>query len=523
MIGYSFPRICRQLADAHADRIALINTERNRIMSYRALHELSNRAANAMSGPLGLRAGDRYALILENDNLSFMHCASTFKCAATALVCNIRDTIEEHVRQIETVKAKAVFIESALAEEYAMRLAPLNVRVVAMDGEVRSALSFWELVEAACADEPATDVDWRSHPLFLRFTGGTTGASKCAIYSHASFDFLVSSFLALPDRPFHRETRALHLAPMSHASFMIASPTFFAGGCNITQNKPDLGEWCLNVEKHGINTSFMVPTLLYRLLGMDEAKSHDLSTLQTIIYGAAPMSAVKLSELQARFGNIFLQLYGATESPGAITCLTKADHDLGVDGAPKRLQSCGRPLPTGELKVADETGCELPRGEIGELWHRHRGVIQGYLDDPDASAAEFADGWWKSGDLATIDDQGYCYIVDRKKDMIITGGFNVYATEVENALASHPNVLMCAVVAAPHEEWGEAVVAEVVLRRAGETSAPELIDHVKGEIGAYKAPKLITYVSELPVSAVGKVLRKAVRAKYWQGQTRRVS
>jgi acyl-CoA synthetase (AMP-forming)/AMP-acid ligase II len=266
-----------------------------------------------------------------------------------------------------------------------------------------------------------------------------------------------------------------------------------------------------------------VPTLLYRLLDLEEARNHDLSSLQTIFYGAAPMSPDKLKLLRARFGSIFLQAYAATESALAVGILDKTDHEISADEDTKRLSSAGRPGPGVEVMIADEEGHELPLAEMGELWLRTRGTIRGYYKNPEGTASEFANGFWKSGDLGYMDPEGYFYIVDRKKDMIISGGFNVYAIEVEAAINSHPGVTMSAVVGVPHEEWGEIVHAEVILKSEAQVTAEELIAHVKGRIGSYKAPKSIVIVSELPVSVVGKVLRRTVREKYWKDRERRVS
>src|SRR5690606_10381935 len=187
-----------------------------------------------------------------------------------------------------------------------------------------------------------------------------------------------------------------------------------------------------------------------------------------------------------------------------------------------RMGSAGRVTPGVEVFIADEDRNELPAGQTGEIRIRCRAVVTGYYRNPEQTAAEFIDGAWCSGDLGYIDELGYLFIVDRMKDMIISGGFNVYAVEVESALASHPSVLMSAVVGVPHEEWGEAVHAEVVLRPGAAASSDELIAHVKGKLGSYKAPKSVVVVSDLPLSAVGKVLRRQVRDKYWAGRSRNV-
>ena len=265
----------------------------------------------------------------------------------------------------------------------------------------------------------------------------------------------------------------------------------------------------------------MLPTLVYRLLELPEAKQHDLSSLRTIVYGGAPMSPAKLRQAQERLGNIFVQVYGATECLTTAAMLTKADHLAAGDA--KHLSSPGRLSTVVEIKIVDEANNEVKHGETGEIWLRSRGTITGYLNNPDGTAAEFQDGFWKSGDLGYLDDRGFLYLVDRKKDMIITGGFNVYAVEGGAALNAHPAVAISPVVGVPHSEGGEAVHAEVVLKEGALVAAEELIEHVKSKVGRFKAPKAVVFVEQLPVSVVGKVLRRHVRDKYWKDQTRRVS
>jgi acyl-CoA synthetase (AMP-forming)/AMP-acid ligase II len=310
------------------------------------------------------------------------------------------------------------------------------------------------------------------------------------------------------------------MAPISHGSGLGLLPTLFRGGCTLTQNIPDLARLCRNIEAEKVTMTLLVPTMIYRLLEMPEARDYDLSSLQTMAYGAAPMSPAKLRQAQARFGNIFMQIYGATESLHAVALLSKADH---LTDNEKQLSSAGRIAVGAEILIVDDNGKEVPLGTTGELWVRSRGTISGYFRNPEGTAAEFHDGYWKSGDLGYIDPDGFLFLVDRKKDMIITGGFNVYAIEVEAALNAHPAVSNSAVVGIPHEEWGEAVHAEVVLKAGEIVAVDALIEHVKGRLGRFKAPKSILFVEALPVSVVGKVLRRQVREKYWKDKARCVS
>jgi acyl-CoA synthetase (AMP-forming)/AMP-acid ligase II len=325
-----------------------------------------------------------------------------------------------------------------------------------------------------------------------------------------------------PDFGFDETARYLALAPLSHASIFPFISAFFTGGATFTLNMPDLEAWCRTVEGERITHALLVPTLLYRLTSMSSAETADLSSLRSVVYGAAPIAPAALGRLVEQFGRIFVQFYGSSEAAMCVSVLGKRDHDTGSEQALRRLGSAGRITPGVELIIADDDGKPLPTGKTGEIWIRSRATIPGYYRNPEATAAEFANGFWKSGDLGYVDDAGYLFIVDRKKDMIITGGFNVYAVEVEAALSEHPAVLMSAVVGVPHPDWGEAVHAEVILREGAAAEAEALIDFAKARLGSYKAPKSVAFVAELPLSPVGKVLRRQVKERYWAGQDRRV-
>jgi fatty-acyl-CoA synthase len=513
------------LADTYGDCEALVNVERNRRFSYRELHLLTNQIVNMMRDSLSMKAGDFFLNILENDNLALMHMPTMFKSDITGAFTNYRDSIEGHSWQVDFVKPKVVFIEKALIDSHYPMLRERNIAVVCMDpiDEPRDGLhDFWALVNAASDANPNIVIDDREHPALMRFTGGTTGKGKPAMYSFDNWLACRDSFYALPDNDWTHESRMLHLAPISHGSAMLVLPTFYAGGCNVTINVPDLSNYCQVIHDEGITHSMLVPTLLYRLLEMPEVIEKGLGKLKTIYYGAAPMSPSKLKSLQEAFGNIFIQVYGSTEHCSATLSLSKADHVLGQDDDKHRLASAGRPVMGTEIILVDDDGQPVANGENGEIWIRSRATIKGYYQNPEKTAEEFIDGFWKSGDIAKRHADGYIQIVDRKKDMIISGGFNIYATEVEAVVNAHEAIFMSAVVGIPSEEWGETVHAEVMLREGVEFDPNELKRFVKEKLGGYKSPKTVKVVEALPVSAVGKVLRREVRDQYWKEAGRQV-
>jgi acyl-CoA synthetase (AMP-forming)/AMP-acid ligase II len=525
----NFSRVMRLLALRYCDQEAIVNIERDRRYTYAQYHLLTNRIADVLRSTLQVGKGDNFMLILENDNLSLMMFPTTFKQHGTVVMTNLRDPLEEHSRQIELVKPKVVFLETRLLDSYYDMLRSQGCVVVLMDPPSAEHAArpgvhcFWTLVEAASELDNDVALDTDEHICMLRFTGGTTGKGKCAMYSIDNWMACRDAAFINTDLDLSSATRLLHVSPLSHGTLMLFFPTFYAGGANITMNQLDMECWRQEVESERVTHSFLVPTVLYRLLELQRAAPKDFSSLTTLIYGAAPMSPDKLGELVECFGQIFVQGYAATEAPMIIAALDKAAHRPGDAAALQHLSSAGRATPGVEVFIADQDGKPLPLGDTGEIRIRCKAIIKGYYGNPQATAAEFDEGAWKSGDLGYIDADGYLYIVDRLKDMIISGGFNVYAVEVEAALAAHPAVLMAAVVGIPHAEWGEAVHAEVILRSEATVSAQELIAQTKARLGGYKAPKSLIFVDELPTSVVGKVLRRQVREKYWQGSARKIS
>jgi acyl-CoA synthetase (AMP-forming)/AMP-acid ligase II len=520
-MNINFGQLMLQTARQFRDREALVNVERNRRFTFMELHLLTNRISNMMRDRFGLGFGDIYINLAENDNCSLVN-MWMLKGAVTGAWLNYRDSYEEHVRQIEKVKPKLAFVEVDLVEKYYPLLHGMGCEVVSMDdpSEEKEGLHyFWDLVDEASDAETGIEYDIDEHLPLFRFTGGTTGKGKCAMYTAGNILAGAQQFHGDPANSLRSGMRHVHVTPVTHGAGVFILPVFFKGGTNLTQNLPDLKTFCETVQKEKLTSTLLIPTLLYLFLETDFHTQYDLSTLETVYYGAAPMSPDKLVALKEKFGNIFLQGYGSTEAWPMITLLSQEEHE----GDPKWLGSAGSPMPGVEIKIMDDDGNEVPIGDTGEIWMRSRPVVQGFFDNPEQTAEEFQDGYWKSGDMGYIDDAGRIYIVDRKKDMIITGGFNVYAIEVEAALNAHPDVLMSAVVGVPHEKWGEAIQAEVVLKEGAKLSEEDLIAFCKEKTSKYKAPKAIAFVEELPTSGVGKVLRREVRQKYWAGKERSVS
>ena len=526
----NFCRVMRNLAQRHGDKEAIVNVERNRRYSFREYHLLTNRIANALRERLAVGRGDKFMLILENDNVSLLQFPTIYKQEGTAVMTNLRDSVDEHRWQVELAKPKVVFIENKLLDSHGPMLRDAGCTIVVMDpldgaqqGNTAGVLDFQQLIDSASDADNEVALDQHAHTVLLRFTGGTTGRGKCAMYSADNLLACRDTAFANPELGFDAGTRMLHVAPLTHGTQIMFYPTLFAGGTNITMNALDLELWSRVAEAERATHSFLVPTALYRLLELQRAKPRNFASLRTILYGAAPMSAAKLNELIDGFGPIFAQGYASTETPMFVSILDKSEHRTDSAQAVQRMSSAGRVTPGVEVFVTDSEGRELPPGQTGEIRIRSRALIQGYYGNPEGTAAEFVDDAWRSGDLGYIDDEGFLFIVDRLKDMIISGGENVYSAEVENALAQHPAVSQSAVIGVPDERWGERVHAVVVLKPGQGAEAAELVAHCKALIAGYKCPRSVEFRTELPTSPAGKLQKFVLREPFWQGRSRRVN
>lgn len=351
----------------------------------------------------------------------------------------------------------------------------------------------------------------------LTYTGGTTGRPKGIIHSHRTLVANVLMCLAEWDWP--EAPNILLSTPLAHAAGLLTTPVFVKGGCVFLTDGFDAGQFIELVERERISATFLVPTMVYALTTHSRIREADLSSLKLVIYGAAPISPSLLAEAMEIFGPVFLQLYAQSEAPMTVTTLSQADHDL---ERPNQLLSCGFPMVGVQVKLLDDAGDPVPVGEVGEICVRGPLVMDGYWRRPEETAATLRDGWLRTGDLAREDERGYLYIVDRKKDMIITGGFNVYPKEVEDVLTSHPDVAQAAVFGVPDAKWGEAVKAAIVPWPGRTPNLDEIIAFVRSNKGAVNTPKSIDVLETMPQTALGKPDKQALRAPYWEDARRNV-
>jgi fatty-acyl-CoA synthase len=482
-----------------------------RSLSYAEVQDFSFRVAGALARS-GVRPGESVAILSANHPESFACVFGIARAGAVWCPVNPRNEAEENRELLELFDCTTLLYQAAFAPLVAKirdRLPQLTTVVCLDQGTAQDpSLPEWldHVVLAEDDVEPSDDVS------MLVGTGGTTGRPKGVRLTGRNVETM--SALTLMSYPFEGRPVYLALAPLTHAAGVLCFPVMALGGEIVVMPAPDLGEFLTLIERHRVTHTFLPPTLIYMLLAHPALETTDLSSLQCLWYGAAPISTDRLAEAITRIGPVMGQLFGQSEAPMMVSTLAPADH-LRADGsiARERLSSAGRPTPLVTVGIMSEDGELLPTGERGEVVVRGSLVMAGYHKDPDATAEATRFGWHHTGDIGYLDEENFLYLVDRAKDMIISGGFNVYSAEVERALMAHPGVQDCAVIGLPDEKWGERVVAVLQALPGVELDAAEVQAFVKERIGSVKAPKQVEVWPDLPRSKIGKVLKPDIRAR----------
>jgi acyl-CoA synthetase (AMP-forming)/AMP-acid ligase II len=356
----------------------------------------------------------------------------------------------------------------------------------------------------------------------LLSTSGTTGEPKGAIQDHQAFETMIASYYAT--LRFDEPPVNLIVAPLTHAAGAVHYSFLPLGCTNVLLHSADPGAILAAIEKYKVSLLFLPPTIIYMMLSHPDLQKFDYSSLRYFLYGAAPMSVDKLKEAVAAFGPVMTQNYGQTEALMMVTIMTPAEHTeiLENPAVAHRIASAGRPGPFSRVAILDDQGNEVARRTPGEICYQGELIMRGYFRNQTATDEVSWGGWHHSGDIGYMDEDDFVYIVDRKRDMIISGGFNVFPGEVEQAALAHPSVQDCVIVGVPHEKWGEMVMAAVELKAGASFDTEEFITFCKGRLGSVKAPKQVEIWAELPRSTVGKTLRRVVRDKYWAGHARQI-
>ncbi|WP_063045175.1 AMP-binding protein [Nocardia pseudovaccinii] len=486
-------------------------------ISYREVLESIHRIARALL-TCGIGPGDGVAILSGNrPELFYVRTAAQLIGVRTTSLHTL-GSVHDHAFILRDAELDGIVFDPRYEDIVVTLGTEVPLRTVASLGP--AGIGF-DLIGAASAEAPQPpETGPVQVPRALVYTGGTTGRPKGIIMSPTAQAFAAAAMLEHWQWP--DEVRILLSTPLNHAAGTVLPPTFARGGSVVLLPGFSPDTWLAAVEQHRATAALIVPTQLYRILDEPSLAHTDHTSLETIFYGAAPCSPTRLAEAIRIFGPVFFQFYGQSEAPMTMSVLRKEEHDL---RAPRRLSSCGRPVPGIEVSLFGEDGNVVPRGEPGEICVRGPLVaLESYKGRPAETAAALEGGWLHTGDVATEDEEGFLYVVDRKKDMIVSGGFNIYPREIEDCLGVHPAVGEVAVIGIPDERWGEAVKA-VVVRRPDHDGVTEnsLIDFVKDRLGSLHAPKSLDFVDTIPLSPLGKPDKKALRARHWGDRSRLVN
>lgn len=504
------------------DRIAVRFGERKR-----TFREFADRVARLAGGlqKLGMQMGERVAMLALNSDRYLEYQMAVPWGGGVLNPCNTRWALAEILYSLEDSRTTILLVDEAfraLGESLRVESSTLRQVIYCGDGEVPSGMHGFEALIASTA--PIADVVRRGDDLLgIFYTGGTTGFPKGVMLSHGN---LCSAGLALhADGLTSAGGIYLHAAPMFHLADMgLAAAQWVAGNTHSVVPSFAPEQVLDTIEVHRVTHVMLVPTMIQMLVDSSAMQTpRDLSSLQTIMYGASPMSETLLDIAMQAFPNVgFLQAYGMTELAPLATILPALYHTAGGRKL-KKLRSAGRPGLCVEVQIIDAQGREVPRGVVGEIAVRGPNVMLGYWDKYEATTQVLRNGWMHTGDGGYMDEDGFVFIVDRVKDMIISGGENVYSAEVENVVVQHPAVAACAVIGIPSDEWGETVHAVVVCRPESSVAPEEIIAHCKLKIAGYKCPRSVSFCKALPLSGVGKVLKTELRKPFWEGRNRQVS
>ena len=511
-------------ADANPDLTAIIDGDLR--MSYREARDITIRLARAMRAT-GLHGEETAGIYSHNDARVLLSMLAIMRSGAVWVPINYRNAIDANVEYMNYAEMAWLFYHSAFRDsvnEIKSRVPSLRQLICldSNDGDRPSLESFMKL-----GDE-ISDFDWGDaygnidRLVGLVPTGGTTGPAKGVRVTSLAWGTM-TEMAAHYWRGNSADPVCLNIAPLSHAAGVVAFTATTLGATNVVMQKFDALEVLQNISRFRITHLFLPPTAFYNLLSHPDVAHFDYSSLQVFLLAGSPVSPDKLKRGVEVFGPCLCQSYGQTEAPMLLTFLDQKTLAAAAAGIhPERLSSCGKPTSAVRLAIMDDEGRILPTGERGEIVARGSLVSGGYYKMPGATAEIRRYGWHHTGDIGYMDGDGYVYIVDRKKDMIITGGFNVFSVEVESAIMSLPQVHECAVIGIPHDIWGEAVKAFVVLKNGEHLPEDEILKHCKAKLGGVKAPKSVEFCDEIPKTPAGKINRKTLRSPHWDRAGRQV-
>jgi len=494
-------------------------------LTYAQFNSRVNRLANALY-KLGIKQGDNIAVLQYNYPETLESIFACFKAGCGAVPINFRLHPKEFAFIIDHSEARAVI----LSPEFNEAIIDIRDRIVQARHLITLSGAEGELLdyENLISKEPDQFEDAHVQPddlAWLFYTSGTTGMPKGAMLTHRNLIAMTMNFYADICPGFGPSDVILHAAPLSHGSGLYALPNIAKAAANIILESKSFDAELVfkSIQEYRVTNMFGAPTMVKMMVDSPALERFDHSSLKALNYGGAPMLVEDTKEAIAKLGPCLVQLFGQAESPMTITGLPHQDHVL--EGTPeqmKRLASAGFPRTDVEVKIIDASDNELPPGEMGEIVTRSDLVMKGYWRNPEATTDTLRNGWLHTGDVGYMDKSGYLFIMDRSKDMIISGGENVYPREIEEVLVRHQAVREVAVIGVPDPKWGEAIKAVVSLSPGQSATEEELISFCKDNIASYKKPKSVDFVDELPKNNYGKVLKRELRARYWEDKERKV-
>ena len=507
------------------DRPAVIDGERT--FTYRMLRERSARLANAFAAH-GITREDAAAVLLPNEARFVEIDLACMRTGVMRVAMSPRLSADECQYIVAHSRSKVLLATPALYDRLDLSQLP-DLKLILLLGDAKGQPwnsgreRDYESELARAQDQLQTVVPvGPDHPAFLMYTSGTTGRPKGATHTHAGRVAALVNMLAGEIRADSRSAM-LHCAPLSHGSGSKLLTFLALGARNVVLSKFEPGEFSRAIEQHGCTHSFMVPTMLQMLLDGGEPVCAAVRKMHQLSFGGAPITDALFARSIEGFGPILTQVYGSCEAPHPITVMQPDDY-IGLADPGVLAQSAGRAGPGSDIQIVDDDGNAVAAGAEGELWVRGTHVMSGYWCDEQATADAFGPGrWYKTGDIATVDEAGFVSFRDRKRDLIITGGLNVYPSEVERVLAEHPGVKEVAVVAYPDERWGESVLACVVANEGSVLSEGNLIEGAGEFLAGYKRPRKVIFMSELPKGSTNKILKRELKAQFWQGRGRRIN
>lgn len=504
------------------DAVAMICN--GRAQTFRTLADRVARIAGALRG-LGIRPGDTVALMALNSDRVLEFFLAVSWAGALVAPLNFRWSIDEIVHGLTDAQAVALFVDDSFAPQTTcLKAACPLLRHVVFCGEAATPPDCLDLAALVRGYDPVPDDSGSGDaPFGVFYTGGTTGRAKGVLLTHANI--LSAAMGLLAEGAYAEGAVGLHVAPMFHLADMMATACLLLrAGTHVMAPASTVADVLALVAAHRVTDLLMVPTMLQALIAYPAFPDADLSSVRSLLYGASAASEALIEQAMRALPNVaFGQVYGMTESAATISILRPADHRQALSGKFGRLRSAGRSFCHTRLRTLSSDGLELGPGEVGEIVVRGPNVMAGYLGRATDTCDAVRDGWLRTGDLGYLDEAGYVFIVDRAKDMIITGGENVYSLEVESAVASHPAVAATAVIGIPSSEWGESIHVFVVLRQGESLTLNALNRHCRERISAYKIPRSMEVVAALPLSTAGKLLKSVLRKPYWKGRDRSIN